>query len=102
MTAARPTAAPRAPRRRGESHLRRAARVATRHGARVVRWELVGAVLAAAGVGLPFITPGTAVERVRSVGADAAPVALAEPAFPLAVALLARAARRPYTTGIPA
>ena len=35
-----------------------------------------------------FITRGTAVHRVRGVGADGAPVAPAEPSFPLSVAIL--------------
>ena len=46
-------------------------------------------ILIAATVGLLFITRGTAVHRVRAVGADGTPVAPAEPAFPLTVALLA-------------
>jgi len=39
-------------------------------------------------IGLLFITRGTSVHRVRTVGTDGAPVAPSDPAFPLAVALL--------------
>ena len=55
---------------------------------RTLRWVAAGALLVAATVGLLFIFRGTAVQRVRGVGADGTPVAPAEPAFPLAVALL--------------
>jgi cardiolipin synthase A/B len=56
---------------------------------RVIRWTLVAVVLAAAIVGLLFITRGTAVHRVRAVGTDGAPVSPSDPAFPLSVAVLA-------------
>ena len=59
-----------------------------RHGGRALRWLVLGVVVVAATVGLLFITRGTAVHRVRGVGADGAPVAPAEPAFPLTVTLL--------------
>lgn len=59
------------------------------YGALILRWLLVGIVLVAAVVGVLFITRGTAVHRVRGVGADGAPVAPAEPSFPLSVAVLA-------------
>jgi cardiolipin synthase len=61
---------------------------AQRYGARALRWLVVGIILIAAIIGLLFITRGTAVRRVRGVGADGAPVAPGEPAFPLSVALL--------------
>ena len=59
-----------------------------RHGGRALRWLALGVFVVAATVGLLFITRGTAVHRVRGVGADGAPVAPAEPAFPLTVTLL--------------
>jgi cardiolipin synthase len=62
-----------------------------RFGARILRWLLLGTVLVAAAIGVLFITRGTAVHRVRGVGADGAPVAPAEPSFPLSVAVLAGA-----------
>lgn len=58
------------------------------YGALILRWLLLGIVLVAAVVGVLFITRGTAVHRVRGVGADGAPVAPAEPSFPLSVAVL--------------
>jgi cardiolipin synthase len=58
------------------------------YGALVVRWVLLGIVLVAAIVGVLFITRGTAVHRVRGVGADGAPIAPADPSFPLSVAIL--------------
>ena len=58
------------------------------YGALILRWVLAGIVILAAMVGVLFITRGTAVHRVRGVGADGAPVAPAEPSFPLAVAVL--------------
>ena len=54
----------------------------------IVRWIVVGIILVSAVVGLLFLTRGTAVQRVRAVGADATPVAPGEPAFPLTVSLL--------------
>ncbi|HEX6030719.1 MAG TPA: phospholipase D-like domain-containing protein [Tepidiformaceae bacterium] len=57
-------------------------------GGRALRWLVTGVVLVAAIVGLLFITRGTAVHWVRGVGADGTPVAPAESAFPLTVALL--------------
>jgi cardiolipin synthase len=58
------------------------------YGALIVRWVLLGIVLLAAIVGVLFITRGTAVYRVRGVGADGAPVAPAESTFALSVAVL--------------
>ena len=55
---------------------------------RALRWIAGGVLLVAATVGLLFIFRGTAVQRVRGVGGDGAPVAPGEPAFPLAIALL--------------
>jgi hypothetical protein len=45
-------------------------------------------VIIAAVIGLLFITRGTAVRRVRAVGADGAPVAPTESAFILTIATL--------------
>jgi cardiolipin synthase len=58
------------------------------YGGLAIRWLVAGALLLAAGIGLLFIFRGTAVQRVRGVGADGMPIAPAEPAFPLAIALL--------------
>src|SRR5512134_3741452 len=59
---------------------------------RVARRVALGALHAAVGlvaiVGLLFLTRGTAVHRVRAIGGEAAPVAPAEPAFPMTVAVL--------------
>jgi cardiolipin synthase len=59
---------------------------------RVARRVALGAVHVAVGlvaiVGLLFLTRGTAVHRVRAIGGEAAPVAPAEPAFPMTVAVL--------------
>ena len=62
------------------------------YGALIVRWVLLGIVLLAAIVGVLFITRGTAVHRVRGVGADGEPVAPGESTFPLSVAVLTGAA----------
>ena len=59
-----------------------------RFGSRVIRWSFIAIVVVAAIIGLLFITRGTAVRHVRSVGGDAIPVAAGEPGFPLSVALL--------------
>jgi cardiolipin synthase len=58
------------------------------YGALVMRWLLLGLVLVAAVIGILFVTRGTAVHRVRGVGADGGPVAPRESTFPLAVAVL--------------
>jgi cardiolipin synthase len=55
----------------------------------ILRWVLIALVLIVAVVGLLFITRGTAVRRVRGVGADGVPVGASEPGFPATVALLA-------------
>jgi cardiolipin synthase len=65
------------------------------YGALIVRWVLLGIVLLAAIVGVLFITRGTAVHRVRGVGADGAPVAPAESTFALSVAVLTGAVLLP-------
>ena len=57
----------------------------------VLRRALTGLVLVAAIVGMLFITRGTAVRHVRGVGADPAPVAPADPSFPLSIEVLAGA-----------
>ena len=49
---------------------------------------LYAVVIIAAVIGLLFITRGTAVRRVRAVGADGAPVAPTETAFVLTIAVL--------------
>ena len=67
-----------------------------RYGGHALRGVGAGALLVAAVVGLLFIFRGTAVQHVRGVGSDGTPVAPAEPAFPLAIALLTGA---PLSTG---
>lgn len=59
-----------------------------RHARRIGRWVLIALVLVVAVIGLLFITRGTAVQRVRGVGADGTPVAPAESTFAVAVAVL--------------
>jgi cardiolipin synthase len=55
---------------------------------RLILWLLAAVVVVAATIGWLFLTRGTAVQRVRTVGPNDAPVASSEPAFPLTVALL--------------
>ena len=55
---------------------------------RIIVWLLGPIFVVAATIGLLFLTRGTAVQRVRTVGPNEAPVVSSEPAFPLAVALL--------------
>ncbi|MGH9632642.1 MAG: phospholipase D-like domain-containing protein, partial [Bryobacteraceae bacterium] len=55
---------------------------------RVGRWTLIVIVLLLAWIGFLHLTRGTAVQSVRGVGADGAPVAVSEPQFPLSVTLL--------------
>jgi hypothetical protein len=45
----------------------------------IARWGLTAVVLIAAVIGVPFVTRGTAVRRVRGVGADGVPVGVSEP-----------------------
>ena len=54
----------------------------------VLNWLLLAFVDLTAIIGLLFITRGTAVRRVRSVGTDGTPVAPIEPEFILTIALL--------------
>lgn len=72
----------------GPSRWTRAAEWARRDAAGLVR-VVTGVILSVAAIiGLLFLTRGTAVHSVRGVGGDGTPVAPAEPAFPLTVALL--------------
>jgi cardiolipin synthase len=59
------------------------------------RWTLIGLVLCLAWIGFLHLTRGTAVRHVRGIG-DRAPTRIAEPEFPLLVAMLTGAA---MTTG---
>lgn len=54
----------------------------------LARWAITAVILIAATIGLLFLTRGTAVRRVRGVGADAEPVAPSEPGFPVTVTML--------------
>lgn len=54
----------------------------------VVRWGIAAVILVVSMIGFLFLTRGTFVLRVRSVGTDAKPVAPSEPEFPVTVALL--------------
>ena len=54
----------------------------------ILRWALIVIVLIVAMIGFMYLTRGTAVKRVRGVGADAEPVSPGEPEFPLSVAML--------------
>jgi cardiolipin synthase len=58
------------------------------HFGRLLNWTLIGVVLIVAMIGFLYITRGTAVRRVRSIGVDATPVSPDEHAFPLTVSLL--------------
>src|SRR3984893_2709007 len=55
----------------------------------IARSGLTALVLIAAVIGVLFVTRGTAVRRVRGVGADGVPVGVSEPDFAATVALLA-------------
>ena len=55
----------------------------------IARGGLTAIVLIAAVIGVLFVTRGTAVRRVRGVGADGVPVGVTEPDFAATVALLA-------------
>ncbi|MHB1297099.1 MAG: phospholipase D-like domain-containing protein [Gemmatimonadaceae bacterium] len=59
-----------------------------RHGRRVFTAVAFLILALFAFIGLLSVTRGTAVRRVRGVGADGSPVAPAEPGFPLSVAVL--------------
>jgi len=58
------------------------------HISNVLNWIVIAVVDVTAIIGLLFLTRGTAVRRVRAVGADGTPVAPSEPAFILTVDLL--------------
>jgi len=58
------------------------------HIPQVLNWLLIFLVIVAAIIGLLFLTRGTAVRRVRSVGIDGTPVAPNESEFVLTIALL--------------
>jgi phosphatidylserine/phosphatidylglycerophosphate/cardiolipin synthase-like enzyme len=58
------------------------------HASRVLNWLLIVFVIVAAIIGLLFLTRGTAVRRVRSVGVDGTPVGPNESEFVLTIALL--------------
>lgn len=55
---------------------------------RALRWTGIIFVGALALIGLLYVTRGTAVQEVRGVGADGAPLSPSDPQFPLGVALL--------------
>jgi len=54
----------------------------------LLNWILIAVVIVVAIIGFLYLTRGTAVRRVRAVGADGSPVSPDEDAFPLSVALL--------------
>jgi cardiolipin synthase len=54
----------------------------------ILRWSAIAVVLFIALIGYLFIVRGTAVRHVQGVGTEGAPVAPAEPEFPLSVAIL--------------
>lgn len=58
------------------------------HVPQVLNWLLIVLVIVAAIIGLLFLTRGTAVRRVRSVGVDGTPVGPNESEFVLTIALL--------------
>ena len=66
----------------------RLADLAERYGSYAVQWTTILIIVLSSLIGLLFLTRGTAVQRVRDVGADGAPVAPTDPAFPLLVAVL--------------
>src|SRR6186997_2166172 len=66
-----------------------------RHLRRAARWLLVFFVLLTSAIGFLFLTRGTAVQRVRGLSADGAPIAPAESTFAIAVAVLTGAVLSP-------
>jgi cardiolipin synthase len=58
------------------------------HVSHVLNWLVIALVVVTAIIGLLFLTRGTAVRRVRAVGADGTPVSPNEPEFVLTVDLL--------------
>lgn len=65
------------------------------HPGRILTWVLVALIVIAAIIGLLFLTRGTAVRRVRAVGADGTPVSPDEAEFQLSVSLLTGTELRP-------
>lgn len=65
------------------------------HVGQLLDWMLIAVVIVIALIGFLYITRGTAVRRVRAVGADGQPVAPDEESFPLTVALLTGATLLP-------
>jgi cardiolipin synthase len=59
-----------------------------RYGSVVIRFTTIALIFVCALIGLLFVTRGTAVQRVRGVGADGMPVSPGEPSFPLSVTVL--------------
>ena len=55
---------------------------------RIVRWVALSLVVCLAWIGLLHLTRGTAVRHVRGAGADATPIAVSEPEFPLVTTML--------------
>jgi len=86
--AAPPSAAAGATRRALASAVLRVRDGAQHVATHAIRWLVVAIILVSAVVGLLFITRGTAVHRVRAVGADGTPASPADSTFPLTVALL--------------
>ena len=70
-------------------------RLSIHHIGRLLNWILIAAVIVVAIIGFLYLTRGTAVRRVRAVGADGTPVAPDEETFPLSVALLTGAVLLP-------
>ena len=70
-------------------------RLSIHHVGRLLNWILIAVVIVIAMIGFLYITRGTAVRRVRAVGADGSPVSPDEETFPLTVALLTGAVLMP-------
>ena len=60
-----------------------------------LRWMLIASIVLLAFIGFLYMTRGTAVRHVHSVGADGSAVAPGEPQFPTSVAMLTGAALEP-------
>src|SRR5690606_37112185 len=73
--------------RNGRASLTPEGRLRSRAG-RAGRWALVAVVLTFAWIGLLHLTRGTAVKHVTGVAPGSRPVAVDEPAFPVAVTML--------------
>ncbi len=63
----------------------------------ILFWVAVILVLVAAGIGVAYLTRGTAVKHVRGFGPDGAPIPPSHPSFPLSVGLLTGSALLPGT-----